>query len=554
MISRRGGRALVVSIVSIGAFVVPVSFSGALQSTVNANENARTLVLSLPGPFNGCTFLDTGANPTTGAILDLVRPSAFITNANGVLAGENGAIASAELTSLQPETVRYTLSADKVWSNGLPFTGNDLVTWWQRAKSLASVTSDGYRAIKTLNVSSDGLVVTAVFAKPYADWNLLFRDVEARGTSLGCGIANLTTRPSLGPYRVTSATPSRVVLVMNRQWPLDANRFGRVVISDATTLPTSATTIFADYSRGVNRAQVQTISSYPTMLSRIASSNSIEELTFAPRRPSTANLAVRKALSWSITRQQLVNQLFGAVTYSTSVAASAVYSQGQAQYPGTSGTGPPNQPTTTTSPLPTTVDGLSDCVTCAVATLRDEGLRRTSAGWLNSAGTPLSIRLAVGSSALDQAVAKIIASDWTAIGIATVKVNVRGEAATALAAATNSVDAAVFSRPTLSAPSYAARSWVGAPYPNTFPSGVRIPAITALFNQATAIFNPVTASATWLRIDQIIMTHYWVRPLFAAPSLAVWSSSLATVLNTFSVPGFVDQLPTWSITSVPPQS
>jgi hypothetical protein len=48
------------------------------------------------------------------------------------------------------------------------------------------------------------------------------------------------------------------------------------------------------------------------------------------------------------------------------------------------------------------------------------------------------------------------------------------------------------------------------------------------------------------------MNDYWVRPLFTAPSLAVWSSSLVTVQSTFTVTGFVDQLPTWSITPVTP--
>jgi hypothetical protein len=114
------------------------------------------------------------------------------------------------------------------------------------------------------------------------------------------------------------------------------------------------------------------------------------------------------------------------------------------------------------------------------------------------------------------------------------------------------VDAAVFSRPTSSAPSFAARSWEGPAYPNTYPSGVRTAVLTKIFSQATAIFNPVTASATWLRFDQIIMRNYWVRPLFTPPSLVVWSSSLVTVQNSFSVAGFVDQLPTWSIS--PPTS
>jgi peptide/nickel transport system substrate-binding protein len=551
MISRRGWRALVLSFLCLGVIALPVALTGAATVT-SANENAHTLSLSLPGPFNGCSYLDPGATATSDAILDLVRPSAFVTSANDTLAGEGGAIASAELTSLQPETVRYTIAAAQSWSNGVPFTGSDLVGWWQRARSLSSVTSDGYRAIKTLSVSPDGLVVTAVFATPYADWNLLFRDVEAIGASRGCAIANLVTRPSLGPYRVTTATANRVVLTMNTSWPLDTNRFGRIVISDSQLLPKLASTVYANYSLAVSRDQIELLSNHPTLLSHILSSSNVEELTYAPTRPLIQRVVVRQALTWSIDRQVLIDKLFGAVTFSPSVAASVVYSQGQSQYPGTSGAGPGGLTTSTTA-SGSLSNGLSDCLTCALDILKESGFRRIATGWLSSASQLLSIRLGVGPSALDQSVAKLIRSDWRRLGVSTVTIDESSDTMAARAAATNEVDAAVFSRSTSTTPSFAARSWAGRAYPNTYPSGVRTSALTKLFNQAIAIFNPVTASATWLRLDQIIMRNYWARPLFTPPSLVVWSSSLATVQNSFSVAGFVDQLPTWSIspTSLP---
>jgi hypothetical protein len=55
-----------------------------------------------------------------------------------------------------------------------------------------------------------------------------------------------------------------------------------------------------------------------------------------------------------------------------------------------------------------------------------------------------------------------------------------------------------------------------------------------------------------LKLDQVIMTDYWVRPLFTAPSLAVWSSGLVLVNGSFTVQGFVDQIPTWSLTPPSP--
>jgi peptide/nickel transport system substrate-binding protein len=545
MSSRRRGRALFLSLMTVAAFVVvPVGLSGALAAS-SVNENAVTLNLSLPGPFNGCSFLSTQATPTTDALLDLTQPSAFTTNPNGTLAGEGGAISSAELTSLSPETVRYSVSANQYWTNGTPFTGQDLVSWWQRAKTLASVTSDGYRAIKSLTVSSTHLSVTAVFAKPYADWDLLFRDMDEPGAPLTCSLSNLTNRASLGPYEVASATASRVVLVMNANWLNDPNRFGRIVITDTQKYPDVSGEAYADYTLAVSPAALVALSSHPTLNTRIGSSSNIEELTFSPTTPLSNQLFMREALSWSIERQTLINKEFGAVTFSPSVAASSIYSQGQNQYPGSSGTNPVGQATTTTTtPIP---GGFADCVSCAASILKENGYVKSAKGWLSDSGTALVVHLAIGPSDLDESVAQVVTSDWASIGVKS-RVEVEpSEVAAASAAASGKADVALFARPTTTTPAYAARQWAGPAYPDSYPSGVRIPEATTLFNEASTIFNPVTASTTWLKLDQLVLTDYWVRPLFTAPSLVVWANTLTPVQSSFTLPGLVDQVPSWSL-------
>ena len=549
---RRGslGRGAVLALVAV-AVLIPIGRSSANAAKSNS-LNSKTIDVSLPGPFNGCTFLDSGATPTTNAINDLIVPSAFLTTSAGNLYGENGPIASAELTSLTPETVKYTITPNEKWSNGTSFNGNDLVGWWLRARALRTVLSDGYRDVKTLTVANDGYSVTAVFATPYADWNLLFRDVEALGTQGSCTLSSLVARPSLGPYSVASATLNRIVLVMNKHWPIDTQRFGRIVITDAGAIPTSGNAHFVNFSLVVNRSLVQAISSQPNVMSHIGSSSNIEEISFASARPVIKRIAVREALSWSIARQALLNQLWGAVTFSPSVAVSALLSQGQSNYPGPSGTSPSAQTTTTTLAPSTAHNGLGDCVQCAIDVLSQGGFIRTPSGWTTVNGTPLKLKMAVGPSNLDHTVATTVVGEWASIGITVKVVDVSSDVAAAVATATNADDLAVFTRPTITAVSYAARSWSGPGYADAYPSGWRSVAMTALFNQATANFNPVTATSTWLQMDQKIQSAYWVRPLFTSPSLLAWSNTLTGVTTSFSVPGLLDEVPIWSI--APPTS
>ena len=544
------------TIAALGLVTVlaPFGASSATTTTLPLSNNAKTLNIALAGPFNGCTVLDPAAGSSTGAILDLLRPSAFQTLPSGTLVGAGGPIASAELTSLTPETVKYTIAPNQKWSNGAPFTGNALVGWWLRARALASVQSDGYRAIKTLSVSHAGLEVTAVFATPYADWSLLFRDVEALGSVKGCSLDAMAYRPSLGPYRVVSVSAHRIVLTMDHTWTQDPYRFGRLVFTDAATIPSSRTAEFVNYTLSVDRAQLQSLSSHTNVLSHIGSSSNVEQMTFAPHGPLTRRIAMREALSWSVNRQALLNQLWGAVTFSPSVAASALYSQGQSNYPGGGGSSPGAQTTTTTTDPSAATNGLSDCGACAIEVLRSLGYRRSPRGWSRDGVTMLSLRLIVGPSGLDESVARFVEGEWRHLGIIVSETRSESDMSAALGAARGAYDVAIFSRPTITAVSYAARSWSGPAYPDTYPSGLRLTSVTQMFAQAIGTFNPVTASATWSSMDQLLMTNFWVRPLFTAPSLLEWSNTVTGVSGSYTIPGLVDQVTNWTTTVHPPLS
>jgi ABC-type transport system substrate-binding protein len=280
----------------------------------------------------------------------------------------------------------------------------------------------------------------------------------------------------------------------------------------------------------------------------IGSSSNIEEITFAPGRALTKILAVRQALSWSLDRQSMINQLFGAVTFSPSVALSAIFSQGQTAYPGTSGSGPTGQATTTTTlATPNSTPGLADCLTCAIESLTKAGYKQGASGLRGPTGAIMTLKVAVGPSALDVASAALVIQQWRSLGIRVTQVNALSDTDAAADAASNIVDAAIFSRSTQTTPSFAARSWAGPAYADSYPSGFRSSAVTSLYNTAITNFNPVAANTTWLALDQLIMTNYWVRPLFTSPSLVEWSTNLANVVGSLSTTGFLDEVTTWTI-------
>jgi len=128
-------------------------------------------------------------------------------------------------------------------------------------------------------------------------------------------------------------------------------------------------------------------------MSHIGSSSNIEEISFASNRPLIKRIAVRQALSWSIGRQALIDQLWGAVTFSPSVAPRRLL-QGQSNYPVRRFFTVVADDTTTIAPS-SSHNGLGDCPQCALDVLSKAGSVRSTSGWSTATGTPLDLTMAV---------------------------------------------------------------------------------------------------------------------------------------------------------------
>ena len=555
-------RAIITGIAITLTFTPTVIASAAKKPIATSNENANTLRVSLPGPLNGCGFLEAGSNATSNAVLDLIQPSAFLTSTSDVLVGEGGPIAAAELTSLAPETVVYTVDPSFKWSNGDSFSGKDLRNWWLYAKSVSSVSTDGYRAIKSVDVSKTGTTVTVTFATPYSAWNTLFRDVTPVPSSQDCSLSALLRRPTLGAYNVTAASASQIVLTMNKKWTLTPNRFGRIIISASTTLP-GANVNYARYTTQVGKSLSMTLSAHPEYVSHIGTSDDVLELTFAPSTFATRNVNVRKALSLSIQRQLVLNALWGAVTFSPAPATSMLLAQGQSGYPGGSGPGPTQSSTTTsvgssetTSTTPTsTGNTVSDCLACAISSLtKDAGFKLVGGIYRNSANAALVVHMAVGPSDFEKKTANLIADQWRKIGIVVYEYFFSDDASAQNEVSNNRYDVGMITRTAQTTPSALARSFYGPSYVDSFSSGVRSALLNSQFSSAISNFNPVTALVTWKNFDQTVLSQFWVRPIATIPTFTIWSNSLSNTNGSLSVQGFVDQIPLWGTVVTTPNN
>ena len=141
--------------------------------------------------------------------------------------------------------------------------------------------------------------------------------------------------------------------------------------------------------------------------------------------------------------------------------------------------------------------------------------------------------------------------DWRAAGVSVNVLRVGSDLSAAQSVAQGLTDVAVFSRPTSTSPLFAARSFTGPAYPDTYPSGLSLPFAATLYARAQANFNPAAVVATWHQLDKMLLATYWVRPLFTPPSLVTWTSVVGGVNGSLSVPGFTDEITGWNTVVAP---
>jgi ABC-type transport system substrate-binding protein len=506
------------------ATLAVIFFAGILVTGSAANGAVKTLYVSLPGPLDACSSISGSVTDNSFAIGDLLYPSAFLNDPHDQLVGTGAGIVSAELTSVAPETVTYTVGPNLRWSNGERFTAASLIQWWTRARFQPTVFSDGYRNISTMTPSPNGLSVVATFSQPVSNWPLLFRDVLTMKSPLDCRLKNLLSRPTLGYYSVASISKHQIILKKSFLLHKGGMRFGRIVISDLVPSVKGFARNFVGESTVVDPQTLSLISAHQELQTSVLPSAVLTQMGFSPMRSTVGTVAIRQALSISVNRQLMANAIWGS-SAQNQVIAKRLLSFSFLQQ---------NE---------TTLDVPADCLTCALDALKSAGYSQSGSGWRTSKGVVLAIRMTVGPASSDRAAANFIINTWRVIGIPVFRVPVATEELAAASLRHASADVAIYTRSLAFGSNVAARAYFGGPFENSYSLGLREPALGATASAASQNFNAGAAAQQWAQVDFDVSTSYFSRALFNPPVIQAWSHRFISMKGASSVISLVDQLP-----------
>ena len=515
-------------------------------------------VVHLPGPWAGFNpNTPAGANSTTPSLLAAVLPSAYVINPKLVPQVNTDLLESVEATATTPLTIQYVINPKAVWSDGVPVTADDFIYAWESQQGGAlDVTGQpdqvastlGYRDVASVTGSHGGRTVTVVFAKPFADWRILFDHMVpahiARKVGWNTGFATFdpTVDLSAGPLLLSSVAGGTAHLVRNPAWWGTKSVLGSVTVSDQQADagwigPLATTTTAVSQPGWFTLASLSSMSALPSAESSIHPALTFLSLEFNVKSAVGSHVAARQAVAHAIDRSSLVFRLFGTIDPTLEVNQDHLSVAWQTSYS-----------TSTAAGEYAEVD-LSGTDTL----LKTLGYTSTpGTPYVDAAGRPFTVRMAVeeGDPWIDEAAAGI-AAQLRAAGITVVVLPVQGAAGLAAAAATNGYDMALVTR--TSGPYQSiTQGWysdgTGRWGVNDDQNWSRFddPQVERLFVQAAQELNPVTGGDTYTQIDDQLWDQMVALPLFGEPGLEANGVQVANAAYNPSVDGILWNVALWS--------
>jgi len=518
-----------------------------------------TSVVHLPGPWSGYNpNTPAGASSTTPSLLDAVLPSAYTVNPKLVPEVNTDLLVSVEAATTSPLTIQYVINPKAVWSDGVPVTADDFLYAWQSQRGDGTdvdgqpdqvASTLGYRDVASVTGSKGGRTVTVVFAKPFADWRVLFDHMVpahiARKVGWNTGFATFDPAVDLsaGPLLLKSVSATgTALLVRNPSWWGTKSVLSSVTVSsdqsDAAWIGALATTGGAVSEPGqFTLSAMDSVSSLANAQSSVHPSLDFLSLEFDVKSTVGSHPAARQAVAHAIDRSALLNRLFGTIDPSLAVNQDHLAAAWQTSYAPSTAAGEYTEPDL----------GTTDTL------LRSLGYTRNAAGtYVDAAGKAFVVRMAVeqGDPWIGQA-ASGIEAQLKAAGITVVADPVQGRAGLAAAAAADAYDMALVTR--TSGPYQSATAgWysdgqgkAGVDDQQNW-SRFDDPQVDQLFLQAAQELNPVTGSAAYTQIDDQLWDQMVALPLFGEPGLAANGVQVANATYNPSVDGIMWNVALWT--------
>ncbi|WP_250150306.1 ABC transporter family substrate-binding protein [Mycolicibacter acidiphilus] len=213
--------------------------------------NLRLSLGQFPPNFN-VLHID-GNLADTGSVLKPTMPRAFAIGADGSATVDHDYFTSIELTRANPQVVTYTINPKAVWSDGTPFSWQDIASQIHAISGVdplfAIASTNGAERVASVTRGVDDRQAVVTFAKPYAEWRGMFAgnnmllpqsmtatpEVFNKGQLSGPG-------PSAGPFRLSTLDPTtqRITLTRNPDWwgrPPRLDAITYLVLDEAARMP-----------------------------------------------------------------------------------------------------------------------------------------------------------------------------------------------------------------------------------------------------------------------------------------------------------------------------
>jgi peptide/nickel transport system substrate-binding protein len=444
-------------------------------------------------------------------------------------------VQSAEVVSVNPQTVVYQIAPKAVWSDGVAVTASDFQYAWQAQRGGAtdidgapdSVASTlGYRDIASVVSSNSGKTVTVTFKTSDADWESLFDDLlpahiaEQVGWNTGFDHFDPHVLVSAGPWLIDKWVPGQqVVLVRNPRWQGARPRYNRIVL-EAVADPTDLARVV-----GSQRAQVAAPASFDASLiaqlsalpqteteSRLGTT--ILQLEFNVHHAPLDSVSIRQGIAHAIDRVGIVTSAVQPLQHYVWLDNSHLFANRQQSYRDNA-TGYE------------TVDlGAAD------ALLSEGGLLADAHGTWTQHGAPVTLDLTWASDdPWSAAVGPLVASQLVGSGFDVTTVPVPGAQLTGTVLPTAAFELALVPVQASAFPSqlggvFSTTVTAGSPSLAEDWSGFDDPKVDALFTQAQQNLSANQTGALYQEIDQDLWLDMPTFPLLAEPTFVAFSASI----------------------------